>query len=339
MKISTRLSSRRLTCAKRSTARFQLVSLLLGGATLLCFCFFIKFKVDDEHNEVRIVSPRSNLSSTTDINFSSYQTPMTSNNVFFHQARSDRSGAVIHDMLLAHAYAYQQNRTYGGACANTTLPHYKIHKIMIETLGLSHVLKFTCPPMESVSIGNTKLSNRHLYTRFGTSVWTPEWLDYIQSQQHQVQSTKSRQRKAVVAHIRRGDVSLCDLNTRDRYLPNQHYKALLEEFDSAGDVTIFSESKSSESWKDFQERQNYALQLDRSPVEAWKAMMDADVLIMSKSSFSLVPAVFNRHGLVVYTPFWVKPLKHWKVVDDDTFRAARRAELRLRSQYCSALEN
>ena len=38
-----------------------------------------------------------------------------------------------------------------------------------------------------------------------------------------------------------------------------------------------------------------------------------NVLILSKSSFSLVPALFNPNT-VVYTPFWHQPLANWTVV-------------------------
>ena len=282
------------------------------------------------------------------------------NRVFFSQARTDRSGAVLQDMLLAHAYAFQQNQTYGGACATdaakqrdeetTQQQQQQDHWRMIEALGLRHVLKFACPttdPQLASSSSSSIIIDRHLYTRFGTRIWTPEWLQHIRSQQQPQQevvdqydtsTTNIRGKRSVVAHIRRGDVDLCDPQTSDRYLTNQHYLNLLAMYaDNTKDaVTIFSEQKSTESWEDFRQHQSYYnLQLDQPPVEAWKAMMQADVLILSKSSFSIVPALFNRHGVVVYTPFWVQPLPHWRVVDDDTDRAARRAALRLRHQLCA----
>lgn len=252
--------------------------------------------------------------------------------LYYHKARIDRSGATIQDMLLAHAYAFRHNQTYGGACAKAPLLYQKDHMIMIEVLGLSHVLKFACPPTGSRI---EKLDTMH--TRFGTRLWNNEWLEHIRSQQRgiQIDNLALNRGKQVVLHIRRGDVDLCDPETTDRYLTNQHYHSLIKKFASdVTQITIFSERKSSETWDDFSSNGiAYNLQLDQAPAEAWKAMMNADTLILSKSSFSIVPSIFNR-GEVIYTPFWVKPLTHWKVVDDDTVRTSQRYEIRLRDQLC-----
>ena len=39
-------------------------------------------------------------------------------------------------------------------------------------------------------------------------------------------------------------------------------------------------------------------------------MISADIFIMSKSSFSYVPAVFNNNK-VIYTEMWHKKLDNW----------------------------
>lgn len=348
-------SQRRMVQWNASVVARAAAALVIGGALLFSDFFSASMSniIDNERKKTALVISTLDASPETDVTIRTsrrhdnnpHQTQEAmpkSVPILYHLARTDRSGAVIHDMLLAHAYAYKNNLTYGGACSNnTTLPHFDEHLIMIEALGLRHVLKFACPEhiMESHSDMRSGLTNRHLYTRFGTRSWTPKWVDLIRSLQHGFNAnnieSEPRERKAVVVHIRRGDVSLCDPSTRDRYLPNEHYQSLLQKYDSGTDVTIFSESKSPESWNDFRRHGNYNLQLDRPPVEAWKAMMDADVLILSKSSFSIVPAVFNRRGVVVYTPFWVQPLGAWNVVDDDTCRASGRAVLRLLgSQLC-----
>jgi len=43
---------------------------------------------------------------------------------------------------------------------------------------------------------------------------------------------------------------------------------------------------------------------------AWAHFISADVLVTSKSTFSMVPAFFNRQ-CVVYQPHWNAPLPHW----------------------------
>ena len=262
--------------------------------------------------------------------------------VVFHEARIDRSGATIHHMLLAHAFAFQHNKTYGGACAagDKPLEHLQEHLQMIYTLGLDHVLKFACPGDDVVTEGAAWMVDRHLYTRFGSRIWTVEWLEHIRAQQrHDPFSSLPRddvnKKRLVVAHIRRGDVDPCDPKTRDRYLTNHYYRSLLKSYaDIDNDViNVFSEQKSIEGWDDFR---SYDLKLDQPPTLAWQAMMQADILILSKSSFSIVPALFNRRGIVVYTPFWVEPLQHWTIIDDDTDRAERRAAIRLQHHLCGS---
>jgi hypothetical protein len=76
-----------------------------------------------------------------------------------------------------------------------------------------------------------------------------------------------------------------------------------------------SQFSSFEKWNEF-ENKNYKLCLGDDLVTVWRSMLNVHVLIMSKSSFSLVPALLSR-GTVLYTPFWHKPLPNWKVVDKD----------------------
>jgi len=359
-------SSRRTQLRRKSWPQYFAIVCCCGVLVLLFFYWWsvtngmlTAQRMDDTHPSTLLVSEtkaakhnNDNQQSVITFDAADPSTPNSNNKkiLVFHEARPDRSGATVHDMLLAHAFAFQQNQTYGGACAAAgaqPLEHLQDHLEMIEALGLGHVLRFACPD----DYDDDKKSNkndaaawidRHLYTRFGTRIWTPEWLEHIRGQQQRVDSFSLKDnkkehgsRRTFLAHVRRGDVDLCDPATRDRYLTNQHYRTLLDQYaaitNKGDEVIIFSEQKSTESWDDFA---NYNLQLDQPPALAWKAMMDADVLILSKSSFSIVPALFNRKGVVVYTPFWVEPLAHWTRVDDDTDRAERRAQIRLQHQLC-----
>lgn len=85
------------------------------------------------------------------------------------------------------------------------------------------------------------------------------------------------------------------------------------------DVFIYSESSSFKSFDDFQ-RRGYKVVLNGSIGEIWKGILKSDVTILSRSSFSLVPAIIMK-GRVVYTPFWHAPLLlgWWDIVDDDFF--------------------
>jgi hypothetical protein len=43
----------------------------------------------------------------------------------------------------------------------------------------------------------------------------------------------------------------------------------------------------------------------------------ADVLVMSRSSFSYLGGILNRNGIVLYHPFWHRAPSSWMTVDPD----------------------
>lgn len=255
--------------------------------------------------------------------------------LIYSYAKKDRSGAVVQDMLLSHALAYQRNLTYGGACTvEKPQNHLDVHLSVIQALGLEHILRFECP-LQIEPSAFIEFDTEFLHFSLGTVLWTPEWVAHIRSLQRGISGLigidVDNKPFSVVVHIRRGDVYPCG-DTEFRYLPNSHYLATLREF-SPETVTIFSEALSFESWDDFSQ---YNLRLDSPHQEVWRAMMLADVLIMSKSSFSIVPAIFNRHR-VIFTPFWYTPLKYlnWTIIDEDYMKTSTEELIRLKENNCT----
>jgi hypothetical protein len=61
-------------------------------------------------------------------------------------------------------------------------------------------------------------------------------------------------------------------------------------------------------------------------------MMMADTLILSRSTFSLVPALLNRHGTVWYAPFGTPKVDGWEVVPDNITAMADRDSAKLRKK-------
>jgi hypothetical protein len=138
---------------------------------------------------------------------------------------------------------------------------------------------------------------------------------------------------SIAVHIRRGDVNPCQY--KERYLPNSHYLQLIQQYISILSssstttttkrteslptelmreniaVTIYSESESLEIFQHY----NFTLSLDDALSTVWLALSTAHVAILSKSSFSYVPAIINPNR-VVYTPFRHGPMKQWDVVSD-----------------------
>jgi hypothetical protein len=223
-------------------------------------------------------------------------------------------------MLMRHAYTWGQNQTYGGGCGD--LDHNAMqHQTLIDALGLRKHIEFACP-------GHHKKDDKHparrsviptkLCKEYDTKIWTPEYVDWLRDYQVEY-PPKNDDTFTIAVHIRRDDVTPCMLPKEDfydSYLPNSYYHTLIDQNMKPGArVVIFTQKKSYEPLSSFTDK-GYEIQIDSDMADAWKTMVNADVLILSKSSFSVVPGVLCR-GKVLYAPFWHYPLKHWTMPDLD----------------------
>ena len=86
------------------------------------------------------------------------------------------------------------------------------------------------------------------------------------------------------------------------------------------------------SLDDFDVIPNLRKFVNGDPIEALEAMATADLLMMSRSSFSYVAAILNEEGIVIYHPFWHSPLPEWIVASENETAD----ETRLLNQILSA---
>ena len=240
--------------------------------------------------------------------------------MIYSMMREDRSGAALHDSLFAWAYVYSldmEGYQYAGICPSKQTPRINAHEEGIRGLGLQSILKFNCPPgfdgknntKTAVNTRKTDLTNIFYYMEEGNvshtiikpkiyrddKLLTLAFRAFVNSKRFP-RGNDHNLRSKVAVHIRRGDVHPC---YERRYTPNILFLDLLDRILMDGDgmnnslytpeqVTIFSESMSFESFNNFSSR-GYNIQLDGSLWDAWKSMAEAEILVMSKSSFSYVP--------------------------------------------------
>ena len=62
-------------------------------------------------------------------------------------------------------------------------------------------------------------------------------------------------------------------------------------------------------------RQDIILHLNESVEDTFTAMVLADILVTSRSSFSYTAAILSE-GIVYYMPFWHPPLPGWISVNE-----------------------
>jgi hypothetical protein len=118
----------------------------------------------------------------------------------------------------------------------------------------------------------------------------------------------------IAVHIRRGDINSSGLNSI-RYTDNDFIakivRQIVENLSRSGlDVCInlYSQGKI----EDFCELQNLNVNffLDQCVFTTFNSLVNADILVMSKSTLSYTAGLLSD-GIKIYEPFYHKPLKDW----------------------------
>lgn len=132
----------------------------------------------------------------------------------------------------------------------------------------------------------------------------------------------------IAIHVRRGDI-LADPtnpNLAMRYLSNDYFEKVLEQVvekvktitDKPVHLFFFSQGKP-EDYPEFAKYPNFHWCMDMGAMASFLHMVNADLLITSKSSFSYKPALLNRGIKVCPENFWhgYPDSEDWIMVDND----------------------
>lgn len=261
--------------------------------------------------------------------------------MMFHHYNPAKSGEVVEEMLMFHAYVYAQNATYGGCCGDPSLK-MTAHETLLAALGLDGVLQFKCPEQYENEEGSSvrrSVIPRQKFHSDDTRVWTPEYVDYLRSLiKYPKRGTSDF---TITVHMQRGDSSPCNAkhNGYYRYLPNSHYQSLIDKYyqPNARVIIYTTSAKSFESLEEFRKR-GYEVHADASMANSWKDFATSDVMIMSRSDYLMVPAMVAK-GLVVYTPFWHHSLRRWKRVPKSIMQQTDEETEHLRTEHCQISSN
>jgi hypothetical protein len=80
---------------------------------------------------------------------------------------------------------------------------------------------------------------------------------------------------------------------------------------------------------EFEEIPNLRKFINGDPIKALEGMCTADVLIMSRSSFSYVAAILSKQGIIIYHPFWHSPLPEWVIATENNIGSEMELEERI----------
>ena len=223
---------------------------------------------------------------------------------YYSQSLPDRIGSQIHDNLSAYAFCYKFKHCYFGSISKNSCDAHQ-HQRLCTLLGIPFIINDT-------SLNNLEFLKKENYkhlTHDGgnpNQVFTEDFRKMLSSNLR-FERLKFNQ-FTVVVHIRRGDI----LHMESRFLPNEHYLKILKKIRSVkadSKIIICSEYNFQDDTEEFSQL-NCVFAINTNLEDTWKLMISADIFIMSKSSFSYVPAVFNNNK-VIYTEMWHKKLDNW----------------------------
>lgn len=225
--------------------------------------------------------------------------------MYYIQGRKDRSGAQIQKYICGLFYASKLDIKVQGI---QLFKFIKETEELVQLLGLPPYLKDTAG-LKLLSFGKNEIKGRK---------FTPEFLNQLRTNfNYQEKNTKDVLHIGI--HIRRGDVSLTQ--NSNRFLPNDYYLSILNKIKEITNkkmrIDIFSEKDSCESFDVF--TNNFSdcfIHLNDDLKYCWETLINSDIFIMSKGSFSFVPALYNKN-IVIYNsglkwqdcialPEWIK---------------------------------
>lgn len=232
----------------------------------------------------------------------------------YSKLRADRGGSQVHDQLLAYCWCMRHDFIYGGAVGSKrsdgAIESEQLGKLV--GLGLQWNNRWIDPrkilsPKEYRDVIYSEGDITLINAQEPSTLYPTECLKTLKP-------ARSSGSHECIIHIRRGDVN--PERHPDRYLSNSFYLRIIQGIKQKHgenlDITILSESNSFESWADFDGLQ---IVLDAPIRQCWQMMMGAKILVLSKSAFSYLPAIFCN-GEVIYTDFWHAPLPHWSNSND-----------------------
>ena len=118
----------------------------------------------------------------------------------------------------------------------------------------------------------------------------------------------------IAIHVRRGDVSEDNINS-SRYTPLNILNKLLKDIIKIASenrfdylINLYSQGKENDFSGLGDIKVNY--RLDENEFSTFKSLVESDILITAKSSFSYTAALFSD-GIILYEPFWHPPMKNW----------------------------
>lgn len=123
----------------------------------------------------------------------------------------------------------------------------------------------------------------------------------------------------IAIHIRRGDVTTTE--NAFRYTPIHYFKTIVENLIQTipnNNICIFSEitNDNSDEFDVFKKYPSVNVIADADVITTMEHLIQADILVMCKSSFSYIAGLYNKNT-VIYMDFWHPPMPNWNRINQN----------------------
>ena len=237
-------------------------------------------------------------------------------NSTYSKLRKDRSGAQILDMLYCYSFSLAHNFNYQGAWFYYKKMRDREKSYLPETTRLCNFLGLPEPLVNGDKNILNKIIPEEDYSPKNNydEIFNDDFKKIlIDKNKPNLKPIKQNNNDFIVAlHIRRGDVKK-DNKWSFRYTQNSYYLKIIDDIKNNHNnakIYVFSESKSQESFDDFT-KLGCIMKLDTDLVEAWNYFIQADILVLASSAFSIVPAIYNQNKVIYVWNKYFQPLKGW----------------------------
>jgi len=261
--------------------------------------------------------------------------------MFFFINRQDRSGSILQLMFYAYSYCFHNNIHFDGIISNNVWWYNnnffsyvdKYFKIKNKVININNMKKINFDQIKNYS----NLDSSNFYTEFDVSKLCPyfstninKFFDYnfkkhIHDNNNDIFNCLNKTRTIISIHIRRGDVNA---NIQRRYTYDSVYlnviDYIIEHYNLVNyEIHLFSEINFNGNLSLYNKYKILKLHLAKNNdiqeiMLDFMHMINSDFFVCSKSSFSYLPALLNKNGIVFHNnKFWNKPLEHFRIYNDD----------------------
>lgn len=296
----------------------------------------------EEEEEEEEQQPNTTPISTSFPSTSTTSPTTTIKKKLYVKARPDQSGRQFLHFFRLDAAAKSKGYDIGGACIvpeitfeklpeEKAMQHIEEAQQLLKYFGLDKRYTYECPTDEDLASGRAEIIGNKMMAKEAErflmehetdeeEVAAQDWFASLNSQLSIPSLPKVDKWLRVAVHVRRGDIYPCN----NRYLSNAFYHRVLDEYlpqycgediEKNCKVTVYSQSKTFESFSSFEER-GYHLDLDSSLEKTWTDFIQADVFFIAESAFSFAPAILNKN-VVLYTGRGIEfgQPKNWVITD------------------------